>query len=129
MSEEEFWRFYRKIESVAHSSLEEFVHSDELLNQAIEGIRGCLLVVEGEARWLAEKMGLNADGSIVELSWTLAKAHVISPKILDDLEDVYRISQKKVDRLTVYSALIKSMEVVEALWSSIKAQLDKLASH
>ncbi len=125
MSEEEFWSCYSEIEEAAHSSFEEFASSDKLLDKALEGIRGCLRVTEGEAKRLAERMGLDANGNIIELSWVLAKARVISPKLLDDLEDVYAISQKGADRLTVYSALIRSMEVIEALWSSVRSQLNE----
>ncbi len=125
MSEEEFWGCYSEIEEAAHSPFEEFARSDKLLDKALEGIRGCLRVTEVEAKRLAERMGLDAKGNIIELSWVLAKAHVISPNLLDDLEDVYAISQKRVDRLTVYSALIRSMEVIEALWSSVRSQLNE----
>jgi hypothetical protein len=124
VSEEEFWRYYSEIEEAAHSSFEEFARSGKLFDSALEGIRGCLRVTEKEAKRLAERMGLNAEGNIVEVSWMLAKAHIISPKLLDDLEDVYAISQRVTDRLTIYSALIRSMEVIEALWSSVRSQLN-----
>jgi hypothetical protein len=121
VGEEDFWASYSKMEEAAKVPFDQFVGSDTYVEAAINSVRSCLSIVEREARRVASELGLSQNGGLLELAWRLAKAHVISPKLLEDLEDVHRIFQEQADRTTVYSALIRGMEVVEALWSSIKS--------
>lgn len=121
MAQDKFWFFYKQVEEASRLSFEDFLADDSAFRRALEGIRGCLSVVEEEARTVAGKMGLDAGGGLLEVSWRLAKAHVIDVKLLEDLEDVFWMAQGGVDRATLYSALIRSMEVVEAVWSSLRS--------
>lgn len=112
------------MEEAAKLSLEEFLADESALERALRGIRGCLLVVEGEAERVARRLGLEVGGGPLELFWRLARERVISAKLMEDLEDVYAVASGSRDRVTVYSALIRSMEVVEAVRSSLRKVLD-----
>lgn len=119
MSQDRFWDFYKEIEEASRLSLEEFLRDESAYRRALEGIRGCLSVVEEDARRVAGRVGLDTGGGLVELAYRLARAHLLDVKLIGDLEDVYAILNRSGDRSLLYSALIRSMEVIEAVRSSL----------
>lgn len=112
------------MEEVAKLSLEEFLEDEAALERALRGIRGCLSVVECEAERVAGRLGLKVGGDPLGLFWELARERVVSANLVEDLEDVYAVASGSRDRVTVYSALIRSMEVVEAVRSSLRKVLE-----
>lgn len=125
--EQKFWQSYHEIEKVVPYSESKFIESRDVFDHTMANINRCLEVVIETARELAKSAGIESDQSFKGLMWSLGRAGVLKPVLLEDALDVYSILEKRdftqAGRSTIYASLVRIMEVFEAIWKDMERTL------
>lgn len=126
-----FWRVYHEIEKAVPYDESKFVSSVDIFEWTITNINHCLEIVVEAARELTKELGIDSNQNFEELMWSLGRAGVLGPMLLADALDVYSLIKKTgcsvADKSTIYSSLVRVMEVLEATWKEMEKALGNLA--
>lgn len=108
-----FWEYYTLAEKATFASLEEFVSSIELKENARRGVRG---MAESVLQLASRLIGARDDWQDTILS--LVKEEILPPPLIGELMDVMRISVDpwRIDDIIFYSMLVRTMETLEQVY-------------
>ncbi|WP_126449163.1 hypothetical protein [Sulfodiicoccus acidiphilus] len=100
-------------EKATFASLEEFVSSIELKENARRGVRG---MAESVLQLASRLIGARDDWQDTILS--LVKEEILPPPLIGELMDVMRISVDpwRIDDIIFYSMLVRTMETLEQVY-------------
>jgi len=103
-----FWDYYKMVEEGTKVSLEDFATNSDLKNKVKDGVKGLFQCFLKEASWQG--------GNVEDLIWSFGKQGIFPPYLVQELEDLYNLVFKDVDKTDdrlLYGMLVRIMEDIE----------------